>query len=128
MVRKTLPEDVSLYLSRTALLIRDGQVDVEGAESFVLDNVFRETDGLEVDMLRDKKASKCLETVVGVASPLQLRALLHRLVLSLGTQGDLIPFLLACSPDCSSSLCVIGLCLVCFTRFTLSFLSCSCSC
>jgi hypothetical protein len=62
-------------------------VDLE-AESFLLDNVFREVDGLEVEIISEKKASKCFETIVNVSNQLHLRGFIHRLCLALGSEDN----------------------------------------
>ena len=100
-----------MYLSRTALLIRNGEVDVADTESFLLDNVFREMDGLEEAVMSDKKASKCFETVCNVATRVQLRGFLHRLCLGLGVE-DAAYATLCCNPFASHSLEAL------FTRLT----------
>ncbi len=70
-----------MYLSRTALLVRDGEVDLSGADAFLLDNILKQCDGLEVEVLGDKKASKSFEVVLRACSDVQLRGFLHRLML-----------------------------------------------
>ncbi len=88
-----------MYLSRTALLLRKGEVDLAN-EPFLLDNVFRETDGLEREIACDKAASKWMETIVKHANQAQLRGLLHRLSLSVGNDDG--AFVTMCTdPYCS---------------------------
>ena len=98
-----IPEHVSMYLSRTALLIRDGQVDVSEAEGFLLDNVYRELDGLEVDVIKEKRPSKCFETICNVSTQLHLRGFLHRICMTLGSNDE--PYAeLCCNPYASHAL------------------------
>lgn len=76
-----LPEDVRMYLSRTALLLRSGEVDLQGADAFLLDAVLRATDGLEVELLSDKRASKAFEPVLRACDAHHVQTFLHRLML-----------------------------------------------
>ena len=97
--KRAIPEQVTMYLSRTALLLRKGEVDLTN-EPFLLDNVYRETDGVEKDIACDKAASKWLETIVKHSGQAQLRGLLHRLALSVGS--DDADFVELCTdPYCS---------------------------
>lgn len=70
-------------------------MDLEGADSFLVDNILKQCDGLEVQVLGDKKASKALEPVLRVCTPLQVRGLLHRVLEQLGSSDA--PYAELCS-------------------------------
>jgi hypothetical protein len=83
--KKRVPDEVSMYLSRAALLIRKGEVDLAN-EPFLLDNVYKEMDGLEKEISCEKSTSKWLETIVKNSNQAHLRGFLHRLALGVGTE------------------------------------------
>ena len=107
IMKSSVPAEIEQYLSRTAILIRNGEIDVVG-ESFLLENVLKEIEGHEIEVMSDKKISKCLETVLNVTPFYLLRLFFHKLCLALGSQDDAYASL-CCNPYASHVLeCLFG--------------------